>query len=69
MATGGQIVFTRLVAFAIALVTAWWWRSEGHEWPVTIVVGIGGYVLAKIVIAVLIGLCQGVVLRKKLFRE
>jgi hypothetical protein len=63
MATAGQIIFTKLAALAIALATAWWWRSEGFGWPATIAAGISGYIFWKIAISIAIGRYQGALLR------
>jgi hypothetical protein len=66
MATAGQIIFTKFAALAIALVAAWWWRSDGFGWPATIAAGIGNYVFWKIAIAVAIGRYQGTPVRAEI---
>jgi hypothetical protein len=63
MATAGQIVFTKVTALAIALVAAWWWRSEGFGWPAAIAAGIINYIFWKIAISIVIGRYQGALIR------
>lgn len=53
MATSGQFIFTRVAALVIAILTAWWWRSQGFGWWAMIAAGIIGYVFWKIAIGVL----------------
>jgi hypothetical protein len=66
MANAKQIIFTKLAALAIAIATAWWWRSEGFGWLAAICAGVGGYIFWKIAIAVAIGRCQGTLLRAEM---
>jgi hypothetical protein len=66
VATAGQIIFTKLAALAIALVTIWWWRSEDFGWLAAIVAGVAGYVFWKIAIAMAIGRYQGTLLRSEI---
>jgi hypothetical protein len=66
MATAGQIIFTKLLAFVIALAAAWWWHSEGFGWMATVAAGVAGYFFWKIAIAVAIGRYQGARLRAQM---
>ncbi len=59
MATSAQIIFTRLAALAIAIVIGAWLWGDGSGWLAAIAAGVGGYILSKIGIALLIGLRQG----------
>jgi len=66
MVTAEQIVFTKLLAFVIALVAAWWWHSEGFGWMTTVIAGVGAYIFWKIAIAITIGRYQGALLRAEM---
>ncbi len=63
MGTPAQIILAKLSAVAIAiLITAWLW-GDGSGWLTAIAAGIGGYILLKTAIAVLIGLHRGSIIR------
>ena len=66
MATVGQIIFTKLVALAIAAATAWWWHAKGFGWLATIAAAIGGYIFWKIAIAAAIGVYQSTLIRAEM---
>jgi hypothetical protein len=62
MATATQIISTKLAAPAIAIVSVAWMWGEGFGWRSMIVVGLGGYVLSKFAIALLIGTREGLII-------
>jgi hypothetical protein len=62
MATPTQIISTKLAAPAIAIVIVAWMWGEGFGWRSMIVVGLGGYVLSKFAIALLIGPREGLII-------
>jgi hypothetical protein len=63
LATPAQITFTKLTAFAIAVVITVWMWGDGSGWLTAVAAGVGGYILLKIAIALLIGLYQGLMIR------
>jgi hypothetical protein len=66
MYTAGQIIFTKLTALALAIVTALWWHGEGFGWLTTIAAGIVAYIFWKIAIAMVVGLHQGMLIRAEM---
>ncbi len=58
MATPAQNIFTKLTALAIAVIITVWLWGDGSGWLTAIAAGVGGYLLLKIAIALLIGLHQ-----------
>jgi hypothetical protein len=59
MATVTQIICTKLAAPVIASFIVGWMWGEGFGWRSMIVTGLGGYVLSKVVITLLIGPREG----------
>jgi hypothetical protein len=59
MATGRQVIIIKAASLVIAILTVWWWRSEGFGWWAAGITGIAGYIFSKIALGVALGAYQG----------